>query len=402
LEPPAIAAGLRTVDDLVAWWIETFLRHAPSYATTVQTIRKHIVGSSLGRISLDQISAGKIDLFLTQKERELKPASVNHLRGYLGRAFNLGRRMVDVPKRKVPKGLPDYIRPQEVPPLLASLHPEWRDPFATAIYTGMRKGELFALRKRDVDLASGIITVCRSHDRGTKKGGRAEAVPINSELLAQYLQHAMDESPSDLVFPGTGGRMHRKGTQLELLLPGRRAGQASSPATSTSAVAGAAGPRSRAPTRPSAIARGGTFGDVRKMRFHHLRHTTASLILMSGAELAAVQRIMRPPGPAHHDGGLRPPGRELPQARGGAAAVRSAGGALAGRHVAATAGPGTANPPRGGRCPRVPAARRTRARWRARGSACYPVATHAPEGPIRPDPPSSHRKGSAPTYLGSG
>jgi excisionase family DNA binding protein len=34
-------------------------------------------------------------------------------------------------------------------------------------------------------------------------------------------------------------------------------------------------------------------GDVRKIRFHHLRHTTASLLLMSGAELAAVQRIMR-------------------------------------------------------------------------------------------------------------
>jgi len=28
-------------------------------------------------------------------------------------------------------------------------------------------------------------------------------------------------------------------------------------------------------------------------RFRHLRHTTASLLLMSGADLAAVQRIMR-------------------------------------------------------------------------------------------------------------
>jgi site-specific recombinase XerD len=30
------------------------------------------------------------------------------------------------------------------------------------------------------------------------------------------------------------------------------------------------------------------------IRFHHLRHTTASLLLTSGADLAAVQRIMRP------------------------------------------------------------------------------------------------------------
>src|SRR5580692_781904 len=34
-------------------------------------------------------------------------------------------------------------------------------------------------------------------------------------------------------------------------------------------------------------------GAVRKIRFHHLRHTTASLLLMQGADLAAVQRIMR-------------------------------------------------------------------------------------------------------------
>ena len=34
-------------------------------------------------------------------------------------------------------------------------------------------------------------------------------------------------------------------------------------------------------------------GQVRKIRFHHLRHSTASLLLMKGADLAAVQKIMR-------------------------------------------------------------------------------------------------------------
>jgi Phage integrase family len=35
------------------------------------------------------------------------------------------------------------------------------------------------------------------------------------------------------------------------------------------------------------------FGQVREICSHHLRHTTASLLLMCGADLAAVQRIMR-------------------------------------------------------------------------------------------------------------
>src|SRR6185369_11678429 len=109
-------------------------------------------------------------------------------------------------------------RPDEVPPLLASVKPKWRALFATAIYTGLRKGELFALRKTDVDLAAGIITVCRSHDRDTPKNGRADAVPINSELLAHYLEQAIRSSPSDLVFPAPNGKMFRKQTQLELTL----------------------------------------------------------------------------------------------------------------------------------------------------------------------------------------
>jgi hypothetical protein len=34
-------------------------------------------------------------------------------------------------------------------------------------------------------------------------------------------------------------------------------------------------------------------GQVRPIRFHHIRHTTASLLMMAGADLPAVQRIMR-------------------------------------------------------------------------------------------------------------
>jgi integrase len=145
------------------------------------------------------VTAGKVDLFLAEKEHGLSARSVNHLRGYLSRAFTMARRMekfprqnpvADVPKRKVTKRLPDYLRPHEVNPLLASLKPKWKPLFATALYTGMRKGELFALQKADVDFTAGLILVSRSHDRDIPKGGRVEAVPINSELNT-YLRKAI-------------------------------------------------------------------------------------------------------------------------------------------------------------------------------------------------------------------
>jgi hypothetical protein len=124
LEPLELPDGGGTVDELMGWWIEKFLRKAGS-STGESSIRKHIIGSPLGKLRLTDITPGKVDLFLTEKEDGLSARSVNHLRGYLGRAFTMARRtekfprpnpVADVPKRKVAKRLPDYLRPNEVQP----------------------------------------------------------------------------------------------------------------------------------------------------------------------------------------------------------------------------------------------------------------------------------------------
>jgi integrase len=308
LDSPPIADDLRTIDDLLAWWLDQFVRHLASSESTHSMVRRHLVASKdLAVLDLERVTPGKIDSFLMGKECELSPQSVNHLRGYLLRAFNLARRMekfprpnpvADVPRRKVPKRLPDYLRPHEVPPLLAALKPKWRALFATAIYTGLRKGELFGLRKSDVDLANGLIIVARSHGRDTPKNSRAEAVPINSELLAYYLGPALRSSSSDLVFPGPDGKILPKGTQTERMLRRamRRAGLVTGyvhKCRRKGCGHHVASPDADLRRCPRCGFKLLPVGEVRNIRFHHLRHTTASLLLMSGADLAAVQRIMR-------------------------------------------------------------------------------------------------------------
>jgi integrase len=95
--------------------------------------------------------------------------------------------------------------------IFVSLPDRWRCLFAAALYTGMRKGELLGLRKEDVDLAARLITIRRSHDRDTTKGGHADAVPIAVEL-APYLEVAMAESRTDLVSPAATVACYRAGS----------------------------------------------------------------------------------------------------------------------------------------------------------------------------------------------
>jgi integrase len=55
-------------------------------------------------------------------------------------------------------------RPDECSKLLEALTVDDRPLWATAMYAGLRRGELMALRIEDVDLATGVIHVRRSWD----------------------------------------------------------------------------------------------------------------------------------------------------------------------------------------------------------------------------------------------
>jgi len=161
----------------------------------------------------------------------------------------------------------------------------------------MRKGELLGLRKTDVDLPARLITIRRSHNRDTTKGGHADAVPIAAEL-APYLEVAMAESKTDLVFPARDGRLLSRRVQLEQVL--RRALRRANILTGWRHTCRRkdCGHVEHAPDAeirrcPKCKMKLWPVGQVRPIRFHHIRHTTASLLMMAGADLPAVQRIMR-------------------------------------------------------------------------------------------------------------
>jgi integrase len=83
--------------------------------------------------------------------------------------------------------------------------------FLTAAFTGLRMGELLALRWRDVDFPGSVVRVRASYYLGqvtTPKSGKVRSVPMAPDVasaLAQIGQRAGWTADEDLVFCGDTG-----------------------------------------------------------------------------------------------------------------------------------------------------------------------------------------------------
>jgi integrase len=106
--------------------------------------------------------------------------------------------------------------PGEAAKLIAALpHPD-RGIWATAMYAGVRRGELMALRRPDLDLATGVIRVERGWD---DKEGEIELksrtsqrrVPIPAVLRDYLVEHLMGVEGEGFVFGRTPSDPFRPG-----------------------------------------------------------------------------------------------------------------------------------------------------------------------------------------------
>jgi integrase len=110
----------------------------------------------------------------------------------------------EVSRWKVGKKVKDTLRPDEVPLLLENLDERWVPLFATAIWTGLRKGELAALRRTSVNLrvpGEETLVIRASWDEDRTKNEDQDLLPVPGPLVP-YLRQALAASTSDLLFPG--------------------------------------------------------------------------------------------------------------------------------------------------------------------------------------------------------
>jgi len=314
---PTAASSKMTVWGLVDWWLSERCPEA-SAASERGRLEKHVKGTELAGMPVVLVETTHFEALFSTLARPhestageprpaLSGASVNHVRAKLRTAFERARRegkftgvnpLLDTEKLAAPRRSYETLTLEEVPRALAMVAPQWRGFIATAIFLGLRKGEIGGMHKVDVDLAARIVWVRRSWERQTTKGGAGAELPL-VEPLVPYLEAAL-KTPGPYLFPGPkGGMLPRESDpHLRLATALKRAGIVDGyrvwcnrcPPELAQVVTSPPAERPRCAVHKRLL---WVTALPRKVRLHDMRHSTATILLRAGVPLHHVQRIMR-------------------------------------------------------------------------------------------------------------
>jgi integrase len=180
---------------------------------------------------------------------------------------------------KVPRREMDALTPAEVRKFLEHVPVRWYAFFAVAITTGLRIGELLAMRWRNLDCTRGQYFVRETWQR--PRGGRSASFsfPKTESSIAP-----VDLPPEVLE----ALRTHRAAQSEEML-------KAEGPYQEQDLIFATAdgGPLDDAHIVQRVFRPALTAAALRRIRFHDLRHTTASLLIAQGENPKYVQKQMR-------------------------------------------------------------------------------------------------------------
>lgn len=251
-------------------WFSTYVQASlrPSTRKGYEVaLRRHLL-PALGHLPLRAITPGEIEAFkVAQRSGGRHPKTINSwlsvLRTCLTFALDCGR-IEAIPRirwLKVPPPPFDHLNPSESLRLLASATEEpYRFMIHVALRTGMRLGELLALRWECIDLEQRLVLVRKSRTRGegseisenAPKNNRVRYIPIAMDLLPEFEWRKTE----GYVFADLFGR----------------------PLTHDNAA--------------GALRRALHSAGLRPVGWHSLRHTFATQLTNQGAPLHAVQGYM--------------------------------------------------------------------------------------------------------------
>ena len=216
--PGMIRTGV-TFSDAASEWLRYCVEDRACKPSTMVDYR-HTVNRVLvpvfGSLLLEHITAPAIETWRAslQTAARTRNKQLTILNGIFRRAqkrFGLQRNPVlEIERMREPRQVNlDVFSPEEIMALVRAAESEQDAAiYLTAAFTGLRRGELIALRWRDVDFAGCVIRVRASYSAGaltTPKSGKLRSVPMApqvAETLARLGRTATDDG---LVFLGEGG-----------------------------------------------------------------------------------------------------------------------------------------------------------------------------------------------------
>ena len=277
LRPPDRAAPtLDELGDMLTSRLQTLARKRSTIESVESHVRIHIA-PWFGDVGVDAIDDRRVEAFVAALGRKgLSPKTVRNVMGTLHSLFELARRrkivranpcqIVELAKTDSGDAAMRFLDQSELEALLraaplaarpAAEHDWWRVErvmYLTAAMTGMRQGELLALRWSDIDWPAQKVRVHANYVRGQfgspKSRRSVRAIPLARRLIAELDALHRDSvwnADEDLVFanPHTGRPMDRSKILKRFKAACRRAA-------------------------------------VKPVRFHDLRHTFGTRIAASG------------------------------------------------------------------------------------------------------------------------
>ena len=215
-----------TISALAEDWIAYGI-HERDWKPSTLSDNRSVVGAhinpTLGSRRPEKITAEQIEDWRDElvEERGVSRRTANKALIVLGAILERGRKhgLVTNTAREVPKLRErydpndyDFFSPEEVEKLAAAAASKQDGAiFRVAAFTGLRMGELIALRWRDVDFDGETLHVYGSYSLGTltaPKSGLARTVPMAEQVLATLKAHKRrpgDTGREALVFPGERG-----------------------------------------------------------------------------------------------------------------------------------------------------------------------------------------------------
>src|SRR5258708_549176 len=267
--------------DFLNQWLEEIKRPGPlkplSYVAYRDVLDLHLI-PTLGHLTLARLTPQHVQRLYTQKSTEgLAPGTIHRIHAILHGALEqavkwnlVGRNVCDVVDPPVAQSKEHRVLTKdEAKQLLVAARGHWLEPILVlALTTGMRQGEILALRYEDIDFTHKLVHVRHTVAyvkgvgmlEGTPKTKKSQAtIALPGITLAALSQHraAHPAVPSALIFCRPNGAYYTQsivrwdfGRLLE------RAG-------------------------------------LPHIRFHDLRHSAATLLLSMGVEMKIIQDILR-------------------------------------------------------------------------------------------------------------